>query len=481
MALKVERIDACRWRIPREGAMRTEGLVFASDALMAILKEEQALEQVANVATLPGIVGPSIAMPDIHWGYGFPIGGVAAFDPDQDGVVSPGGVGYDINCGVRLLRSALEAEEIRPQLKALADALFRNVPSGVGSHRRDLRLSVHEERQVLQQGARWAVAHGFGAEADLDHIEEGGTIPGADPEYISERALERGRAQLGTLGSGNHFLEVQVVEQIGDAAAAEALGLFPGQVTVTIHTGSRGFGYQVCDDYLRVMLAASRKYGIELPDRQLCCAPLVSPEGRQYLAAMACAANFAFANRQLITAWVRESFEQVLGRGPGDLRLSVIYDVCHNIAKYETHLVGGRERRLCVHRKGATRAFPPGHPQTPELYKKVGQPVLIPGDMGRYSYVLVGTQGAFEETFGSTCHGAGRVMSRHAAKKVAHGRSIEAELAARGILIRAASRATVVEEIPEAYKDVMEVVNVVEQAGIGKIVARLRPMAVIKG
>jgi tRNA-splicing ligase RtcB len=396
-------------------------------------------------------------------------------------VVSPGGVGYDINCGVRLLRSALSAEEIRPQLGRLADRLFHNVPSGVGSQRRDLKLSVHEERKVLQQGARWAVEHGFGSEEDLRHIEEGGVIPGADPELVSERALERGRAQLGTLGSGNHFIEVQTVDEIGDAEAAEALGLFPGQVTVTIHTGSRGFGYQVCDDYLRMMLAASRKYGIELPDRQLCCAPLLSPEGRQYLHAMACAANFAFANRQLITAWVRESFAQALERGPGELRLSLIYDVCHNIAKYETHKVGKKERRLCVHRKGATRAFPPGHPETPELYRKVGQPVLIPGDMGRYSYVLVGTQGAFEETFGSTCHGAGRVLSRHASKKEARGRNIEAELAARGIIIRAASRATVAEEISEAYKDVMEVVNVVQQAGIGKIVARLKPMAVIKG
>jgi tRNA-splicing ligase RtcB len=481
MTVKVERIDACRWRIPKEGAMRTEGLVFASEALMRVLEKEQALEQVRNVATLPGIVGPSIAMPDIHWGYGFPIGGVAAFDPDEDGVVSPGGVGYDINCGVRLLRSALSAEDIRPQLGRLADRLYHNVPSGVGSQRRDLKLSVHEERKVLQQGARWAVEHGFGSEEDLRHIEEGGVISGADPELVSDRALERGRAQLGTLGSGNHFIEVQVVEEIGDAEAAEVLGLFPGQVTVTIHTGSRGFGYQVCDDYLRIMLHASRKYGIELPDRQLCCAPLLSPEGRQYLHAMACAANFAFANRQLITAWVRESFEQALEKGPGELRLSVIYDVCHNIAKYETHKVGKKERQLCVHRKGATRAFPPGHPETPELYKKVGQPVLIPGDMGRYSYVLVGTEGAFAETFGSTCHGAGRVLSRHASKREARGRNIEAELAARGIIIRAASRATVAEEISEAYKDVTEVVGVVQQAGIGRIVARLKPMAVIKG
>jgi tRNA-splicing ligase RtcB (3'-phosphate/5'-hydroxy nucleic acid ligase) len=461
--------------------MRTEGLVFASEAMIEAIQEEQALEQVRNVATLPGIVGPSIAMPDIHWGYGFPIGGVAAFDPEEGGVVSPGGVGYDINCGVRLLRSALSVEEVRPHLRELADTLFRNVPSGVGSHRRDLKLSDHEVKQVLRKGAAWAVEREFGTANDLLHIEEKGTLAGADPEVVSDRALERGRAQLGTLGSGNHFLEVQMVEEIGDEYAAQALGLFPGQVTISIHTGSRGLGYQVCDDYIRLMLQAARKYGIDLPDRQLCCAPLTSPEGKQYLAAMAGAANFAFANRQIISSWVRESFEQVLGRPPAEIQLSVIYDVCHNIAKWETHQVGGKERRLCIHRKGATRAFPPGHPTTPDLYREVGQPVLIPGDMGRYSYVLVGTRKGFQETFGSSCHGAGRVLSRHAAKKAARGRNIEAELAGRGIIIRAAGRATVAEEISEAYKDVMDVVHVVEQAGIGKIVARLRPLAVVKG
>ena len=460
--------------------MRTDGLVFASAAMMEELRHEQALEQVRNVATLPGIVGPSMAMPDIHWGYGFPIGGVAAFDAD-DGVVSPGGVGYDINCGVRLLRSDLSAVEVRPVLERLADVLFRNVPSGVGSHRRDLKLSVAETRKVLKQGATWAVRQGFGEAADLEHIEAQGTLPGADPEVVSDRALERGRDQLGTLGSGNHFLEIQQVETIHDEAAAQVLGLFPGQLTVSIHTGSRGLGYQVCDDSLRVMLKASQKYGITLPDRQLCCAPLSSPEARDYLAAMAGAANFAFANRQLITAWVRESFQQVLGKGPADLRLSVIYDVCHNIAKWETHEVDGRLRRLCVHRKGATRAFPPGHPETPAAYRTIGQPVLIPGDMGRYSYVLVGTPGAMRETFGSTCHGAGRLLSRHAAMKQARGHDIVGELARRGILVRAAGRATVAEEIPEAYKDVAEVVEVVAQAGIGKVVARLKPMAVIKG
>ncbi|MGE4542655.1 MAG: RtcB family protein [Pedobacter sp.] len=480
MTVKVQQIDQCRWRIPREGAMRTDGLVFASRAMMAALQKEQALEQVRNVATLPGIVGPSLAMPDIHWGYGFPIGGVAAFDAEE-GVVSPGGVGYDINCGVRLLRSDLEVQQVRPHLQRLADALFRNVPSGVGSHRRDLKLSVAEERKVLQQGARWVVNRGMGSEQDLQHIEAEGRIEGADPELLSDRALERGRDQLGTLGSGNHFLEVQMVEEIREPEIAQVLGLFPGQVTVTIHTGSRGLGYQVCDDYLRIMLRAAAKYGITLPDRQLCCAPLGSPEGRQYLAAMACAANFAFANRQLITAWVRESFEQVLGQSAEALRLSLIYDVCHNIAKWENHVVQGVRRRLCVHRKGATRAFPPGHPEVPACYRAIGQPVLIPGDMGRYSYVLVGTAGGFEQTFGSTCHGAGRVLSRHAAKKVARGRNIEAELAARGIVLRAAERGTVAEEISEAYKDVSEVVEVVQQAGIGRIVARLRPLAVVKG
>jgi tRNA-splicing ligase RtcB len=480
MSVRIEQIDECRWRIPREGAMRTDGLVFASRQMMKILEKEQALEQVRNVATLPGIVGPSIAMPDIHWGYGFPIGGVAAFDAEE-GVVSPGGVGYDINCGVRLLRTELEVQEVRPVIEKLADELYRNIPSGVGSHRRDLKLSIAEECKVLTRGARWAVENGYGRAEDLHHIEEHGTISGADPEVVSDRALERGRNQLGTLGSGNHFLEIDLVDEIHDPKAAEVLGLFPGQITVSIHTGSRGLGYQVCDDHLKMMLHAARKYGIELPDKQLCCAPLGSPEGKQYLAAMACAANFAFANRQLITAWVRESFERVLGKNQTELRMSVIYDVCHNIAKMEEHQVDGKQRLLCVHRKGATRAFPPGHAETPELYRTVGQPVLIPGDMGRYSYVLVGTQGAFDETFGSSCHGAGRVMSRHAAKKLARRRNIVEELATQGIVIRAASRATVAEEIPEAYKDVMDVVSVVQQAGIGKIVARLRPLAVIKG
>jgi len=478
--IKIEQIDACRWRIPRSGAMRTDGLIFASAAMISVLQREQALQQVRNVATLPGIVGPAMAMPDIHWGYGFPIGGVAAFD-EREGVVSPGGVGYDINCGVRLLRTNLEKGEVLPAIRALADTLYRNVPSGVGSQRKDLRLSLDEEKRALRDGAGWAVNRGFGTLHDIDHIEDGGCIDGADPDMISDRALQRGRSQLGTLGSGNHFLEVDVVEEISNPAAADILGLFPGQVVVSIHTGSRGLGYQVCDDNLRIMLNAARKYGIDLPDKQLCCAPLDSPEGLNYLAAMACAANFAFANRQIITAWVRESFEQVLHKGPAELRMSVIYDVCHNIAKWETHTVNGKTRRLCVHRKGATRAFPPHHPETPDAYKTIGQPVLIPGDMGRYSYVLLGTEAAFGETFGSTCHGAGRVLSRHAAKNQARGHDIFGDLEKRGIILRAAGRGTVAEEISEAYKDVKDVVEIVEQAGIGKIVAKLTPIAVVKG
>ena len=480
MSLAIERIDPFRLRIPRQGRMRVPGIVYADERLQAGILDDQSLQQVANVACLPGIVRASLAMPDIHWGYGFPIGGVAAFDPGE-GVVSPGGVGYDINCGVRLLRSDLEEGEIRPRLRDLVDTLFRNIPTGVGSHRADFRLTAANEKQILKNGAVWAVKSGFGLERDLLHIEEGGRLEGADPEQVSERARERGRAQLGTLGSGNHFVEVQRVDAIYDAEAARALGLREGGVTIAIHTGSRGLGYQVCDDFLRVMLEAARRHHIDLPDPQLCCAPLRSDEGRRYLGAMYAAANFAFGNRQLITHWVRQSFEQVLVKGPADLGIEVVYDVCHNIAKMETHAVDGQERRLCVHRKGATRAFPPGHPQTPAAYRDVGQPVLIPGDMGRYSFVLVGTRRAFDETFGSTCHGAGRRMSRQQAKRTARGRRLVEELAERGIVVRAAGYGTVAEEMPEAYKDVADVVDAVELAGLSRKVARLRPMGVIKG
>jgi len=478
--IHAERLDAYRWRIPRTGRMLTEGIVYADDALFEQIRQDQSLEQVRNVACLPGIVGPSLAMPDIHWGYGFPIGGVAAFDPSE-GVVSPGGVGYDINCGVRLLRSDLSRAELTPRLKEIADGLFRNIPAGVGRGYKEFQLERAEVREVLRTGAPWAVAQGFGTEADLDHIEEGGRLPGAEAEEVSDRAVERGRRQLGTVGSGNHFIEVGYVSEIYDARAASAFGLVRDHVTVFIHSGSRGLGYQVCDDFLSVMLEASSRYGIELPDRQLCCAPLRSPEGKRYLAAMAAAANFAFANRQVMAHRVRDTFERVLGRAQRELRMRLVYDVCHNIAKFETHKVDGRDRRLCVHRKGATRAFPGSAKEVPSDYRKVGQPVLIPGDMGRRSYVLAGAEGALAATFGSACHGAGRLMSRHQAKRMARGRPLIREFEDRGIFLRGAGRATLVEEIPEAYKDVTEVVDVVHGAGLASKVAQLRPLAVIKG
>jgi len=379
------------------------------------------------------------------------------------------------------MRSGLSRTEIQEKIKDLVNALFVNIPSGVGSHRKDLKLNREEERKVLHRGARWALERGYGTEQDLEHIEEGGCIDGADSDLISDKAMERGRAQLGTVGSGNHFVEVGYVAEIFDEKMAEALGLWKDQVTILVHTGSRGLGHQVCDDYIRVMMDAAKKYQIELPDPQLCCAPVDSPEGRNYLSAMACAANFAFANRQMITHWVRETFEQVFQRSPKDLDLKLIYDVCHNIAKIETHTVKGERKRVCVHRKGATRAFPPHHPEIPFEYREIGQPVLIPGDMGRCSYVLIGTEEAMKETFGSTCHGAGRVMSRHQAIKAAKGRSIAKELENKGIIVKGASRETLVEEIPDAYKDINEVVEVVHRAGISLKVAKLVPMGVIKG
>lgn len=477
---KIQKIDDYRWRIPREGKMRVDGIVYADAHMLEDIQKDESLQQVINVSFLPGIIQHSLAMPDIHWGYGFPIGGVAAFDMDE-GVVSPGGVGYDINCGVRLLRTGLYRVELVTKLESIVNTLFANIPSGVGSHRKDLKLSQQEVKNVLKNGARWAVSQGYGTKEDLEHIEEKGCIPGADPELVSDRAIQRGLAQLGTLGSGNHFVEVGYVSEVYQEEIARTLGLEKDGITIVVHTGSRGLGYQVCDDFLRVMINASRKYNIELPDRQLCCAPINSPEGREYLAAMACAANYAFANRQMITHWVRESFERALRIGPKDSQISLIYDVCHNIAKFEDHIVEGEKKRLCVHRKGATRAFPPYHPDTPDAYKAVGQPVLIPGDMGRCSYVLVGTEKAYADTFGSTCHGAGRVMSRGQATRTAKGRSIAQELKEKGILVRADSRATLVEEIPEAYKDVTEVVDVVEHAGISKKVVQLKPLCVIKG
>jgi tRNA-splicing ligase RtcB len=476
----LHRIDYFRWRIPRTGKMRVDGIVFASNRLIEDLRDDPTLQQVADVACLPGIQGASLAMPDAHWGYGFPIGGVAAFDLDE-GVISPGGVGYDINCGVRLLRSHLERKDLASRMKTLVDELFTVIPTGVGSHRRDEVVDRREMRKLLCKGASYMIERGFGYASDVDSIEAGGALEGADPDAVSERALERGRAQVGTVGSGNHFVEVGYVAEIFDDKAAEILGLRLDAVTVLIHSGSRGLGYQVCDDAVKKMVKVSAKYGIALPDRQLCCAPLGSPEADEYLGAMNCAANYAFANRQRMAHGVREAFEKVFEISPREHGLHTVYDVCHNIAKIETHTIEGREKRVCVHRKGATRAFPPDHPELPPRYRRIGQPVLIPGDMGRYSYVLVGAPGSMERSFGSSCHGAGRVMSRKAAKRAARGRAVVREMEDRGVTIRSAGMATVAEEMPEAYKDVSDVVDVVHGAGLSRKVARLVPVGVIKG
>ncbi len=477
---KVRRIDSTRIEISvdyKQG-MRVNGIIYVDEVLEKEL-EIQAIDQVANVATLPGIVKASMAMPDVHTGYGFSIGGVAAFDL-KDGIVSPGGVGYDINCGVRLLRSNLRKDDVAAKIKDLVSLLYTEIPSGVGSKGK-LRLSPDDEKRVLMKGARWAVEQGFGEPGDLEKIESGGCIEGADPSLISNKAYERGRAQQGTLGSGNHFLEVQYVDEIYDGKAANSLGLFRDQITVMIHTGSRGFGHQVCTDFLEVMERAANKYKIALPDKELACAPFESPEAQDYLAAMKAAANYAWANRQCIMHWSRETFMKVLGLSPRELGMSLIYDVAHNIAKVETHEVNGMKTKLIVHRKGATRAFPPGHPDLPELYRPIGQPVLIPGDMGRASFVLLGTEKAMKETFGSTCHGAGRIMSRHQAIKRAKGRKIWREMEDKGIIVRSAGRETLAEEMSEAYKDITNVVEVVHRAGISTKVARLRPIGVIKG
>jgi len=476
---QIKKIHDYLYEIPRQGKMRVPARIYASEEMLPDILRDNAAEQAANVAWLPGILNYSFAMPDIHWGYGFPIGGVAAFDLDN-GVISPGGVGYDINCGVRLLRTDLERKDIQERLPQLVDNLFRSIPSGVGSTGA-LKLSKQEEKHVLQKGARWAVENDYGSEQDLDKIEENGTMAGADPEHISNHALERGRAQLGTLGSGNHFVEVGVVQEIYDEAAAQVLNLRKNQVTLIIHTGSRGLGHQVCDDYIKTMLKASQKYGIELPDRQLCCAPVTSPEGQQYLSAMSAAVNFAFANRQMITHWARQALQKTLQIGVREMNMQVVYEVAHNIAKIEKHLVDGKMKQVCVHRKGATRAFGPNHPDIPEAYRSIGQPVLIPGDMGRYSFVLVGTEQAMNETFGSSCHGAGRVMSRTQAIKTARGRSLYEELSSHGIVVRASSHETMAEEIPEAYKDVAHVVDAVHGAGIARKVVKLKPLGVIKG
>jgi tRNA-splicing ligase RtcB (3'-phosphate/5'-hydroxy nucleic acid ligase) len=466
--MRVERVSEYLWRVPQDAArgMRVPGLVVADAALMEAIRSDASLEQVANGATLPGIVKASLAMPDIHQGYGLPVGGVVATDAER-GVISPGAIGFDINCGVRLLRTNLEAATVAPKVRELVEGLYATIPTGVGAAA-TVALTSRDLAAVMEEGAAWAVARGYGEHDDLARIESEGRLSGARPDAVSPHARERGLRQLGSLGSGNHFLELQVVDQVFDAAAAARFGVHEGQLTVMIHTGSRGVGHQVCTDYLKTTGAALKRYGIGVPDRQLACAPVDSQEAADYLGAMRAAANFAFANRHVLAHAARAVFERVLGGSPNDLGMRVVYDVAHNIAKEEEHEVEGRRRRLIVHRKGATRAFP-------------GQPVIVPGDMGRYSYLLVGTEAAMRETFGSTCHGAGRRMSRTAAVKAARGRRIDQELEAAGVVARATGRDALAEEMPEAYKDVREVVDVVHRFGISTRVARLKPIGVIKG
>jgi tRNA-splicing ligase RtcB len=478
----LEQVDECRWRIPRhyKTGMRVEGQIVADPRLIEQIRADQAPEQVANVAFLPGIQMASLAMPDIHWGYGFCIGGVCATDPEEGGVISPGGVGYDINCGVRLVRTNLPLQEVQPRIGQLTEALFRRIPAGVGRGGKYV-FGGKQLRRLLTEGSRYLETRDLATAADLEHTEAGGRLDDARPECVSERALRRGSDQCGTLGSGNHFLEIQVVDEIVDAQAAQAMGLQENLICVMIHSGSRGLGYQVCDDALRMLRNTPAKYGIQLPDRQLACAPVDSPEGRDYLGAMRCAANYAWANRQLLMWQTREVFAEFFGRSWESLQMNLVYDVAHNIAKVETHTVEGRRKRLCVHRKGATRAFPAGHPELPPRYRQIGQPVIIPGDMGRASWVLAGQPASMERTFGSSCHGAGRVLSRKAAVQHAQGRRIDQELAEKGIVARCRSWKGLAEEQPEAYKDVSLVVDAVHRAGLARKVAHLRPIGVVKG
>jgi tRNA-splicing ligase RtcB len=473
-----ERLDPWRIHIPRDErrGMRTGVIAYASEPLLAQIRGDLSLDQAMNVATLPGIVGPALTMPDIHQGYGFPIGGVAACDW-RHGVVSPGGVGFDINCGVRLVATSLDEADVRPRLKQTVEQIFRDVPCGAGG-KGPYHISQKDLEQVLVKGSRWMVEQGYGEERDVRFSEEEGCLADADPAAVSARAKERGLPQLGTIGSGNHFLEVQYVESIHDAAAAQAMGIAPGRVVVLLHCGSRGLGHQVCTDFLAQMGAAMKRHNISVPDRQLACVPIQSAEGQSYLKAMRAAANFAWANRQGILHLLRQSLHKVYGSAAW---VRVIYDICHNIAKREKYVIDGARRDVLVHRKGATRAFPPGHPEIPAEYKHIGQPVLVPGSMGTASWILVGQQPAMEQTFGSVCHGAGRLLSRTAAKKGRNARQVQDALAERGIIVRSETRDGILEEIPEAYKDVDEVIAVVEGAGLARRVARLRPMGVIKG
>lgn len=478
----LERIDDYRWQIPKSfrADMRVPGLIYASEKLLSHIKTDNTPQQVVNVAMLPGIVKYSLAMPDIHWGYGLPIGGICATDIEKGGVVSPGGVGSDINCGVRLMRTNLKLKDIKDKIETLVNLLFQTIPSGLGS-KGAIKVSPKDEEDVLLTGAEWAVKMGYGEKEDLEATEEGGCLDSADPDKVSQRALERGKNQLGTLGSGNHFIEIQRVERIYDESLAKEWGLFQDQITIMIHSGSRGLGYQVCEDYVKVMLDASRKYGIVLADKQLCCAPVSSKEGKSYISAMAASANYAWCNRQCLMHLIRGVFSKFFKESSKSLGLDLVYDVCHNIGKIETHIVDGIPRKLFIHRKGATRAFPKNRPEIGPKYKDSGQPVIVPGDMGRCSYILVGTQKGYEETFGSSCHGAGRLLSRTSAIRKGKGRNIDYELKKNGIIVRSAGSETLAEEMPEAYKDVSEVIDVLVSAEISKKVARLLPLGVIKG
>jgi tRNA-splicing ligase RtcB len=483
----LNKIDDFRYEIPSSYKgkynnlnMKTSAVIYADKSMIPSIRADDAPEQTANTTVLPGIVNKALAMPDIHWGYGFPIGGVVATDAEK-GVISPGGVGFDINCGVRLVRTNLHKENLSEStIRELVDEMFNNIPSGLGSKAK-IRLSLKELEDVLRFGARSPIENGYGWEEDADFLEENGCLKDADISKVSEKAKQRGMSQVGSLGAGNHFLEIQKVTKIYDTNAAKVFGVKDeGQIMVMIHTGSRGFGHQVCTDHLRVLEQAVKRYNIWLPDKQLACAPITSNEGQSYLKAMACAANFAWANRQLIVHWVRESFERVLNNSAENLDMGIVYDVCHNIAKLEEHEIDGKKRKVCVHRKGATRAFGPDKPEIPSKYRSIGQPVLIPGDMGTESYLLHGTKEA-EETFGSTCHGAGRVMSRHLALKKWRGEEVVRELKNRGIYVHPASFKVAAEEAPSAYKDIRSVVEVTHGVGISKKVVRLTPLGVVKG
>jgi tRNA-splicing ligase RtcB len=480
--IPLEKVDDYTWRIPKyKPGMRVPGLIFANRDLLEKMQTDRTLEQCANVAHLPGIYKYSITLPDGHEGYGFPIGGVAATDYEE-GVISPGGVGYDINCGVRLLTTNLSEEDIKPKLVQLANAIFENVPCGLGSRRKDFRVTATDLDRLVVEGVQWVIDQGLGWSEDADHCEERGCMKNANPDKVSTTAKNRGLTQIGTLGSGNHFLEIQKVDKIYDSEIAKVFGIdYEGQVTIMIHCGSRGFGHQICSDYLRVMERAVHKYKIVLPDRELACAPGNSDEAEDYYQAMACAVNYAFANRQAIMHWVRQSFQHVYREDPERFGLKLVYDVAHNIAKLETHVVDGQRKKVWVHRKGATRAFPPEHPEIPADYRPKGQPVLIPGSMGTSSWLLVGTEKAMQISFGSTAHGAGRMLSRNAAKRRFWGGDVKKALEQRGIYVRAASSVVLAEEADPAYKNVDVVAEVSDKVGIATKVARIVPLAVVKG